>query len=228
MNTDLSPTARNWQIKLASGIIPGYCDPGLVYDQRLKDNYCRSQLWVDAGCGHNHDILMADDFKGLSLGFDLGDRQIKRYLRADIYRQPFKASSLDFISCRWVFEHLREPEAALEEFLRVLKPGSRLLIRTTNRRHYISIISRILPMPIKYKLAKSEIFPTYFIFNDNQVFKRFFANHSEWKIHRIEYIENLHYGNPLAFVFSVFSDKVLNILGLFYLKSTIILELAKK
>lgn len=228
INTDLSTNASIWQKKIASFAIPGYCDPGLVYDKILQENYCRSQVWIDSGCGHNYDILMANDFENFSIGFDLRDQSIPRYMRADIYRQPFKNSSIDFISCRWVFEHLQNPEAVMIEFLRILKPGGHLLIRTTNRKHYISILSRLLPMSIKRKIVKSEIFPTYFLFNDNLVIERFFNNHPEWGICRIEYIENLHYMNPLVFVFSILYDMVLNVGSLLSLKSTIILELFKK
>lgn len=47
-------------------------------------------------------------------------------LVGDATRLPLRDSTLDGIICRRVLEHVRKPGAAVEEFLRVLKPGGRV------------------------------------------------------------------------------------------------------
>jgi SAM-dependent methyltransferase len=46
---------------------------------------------------------------------------------ADIYTLPFKDSSFSTILCSAVLEHLAEPETALREMYRVLKPGGAII-----------------------------------------------------------------------------------------------------
>ncbi len=51
-------------------------------------------------------------------------------LVGDVHELPFKASVFDAVICMNAFEHYREPDAAMNEILRILKPGGRLLMRT--------------------------------------------------------------------------------------------------
>lgn len=55
------------------------------------------------------------------------------FVEGDIYSLPFPAESFDFIYARLVFMHLSRPMLALENILRVLKPGGRLLIEDADR-----------------------------------------------------------------------------------------------
>ncbi len=56
----------------------------------------------------------------------------QRILRADFQQMPFDENSFDIlISCE-TLEHLPEPEKALKEVFRVLKPGGRLYLTTEN------------------------------------------------------------------------------------------------
>lgn len=224
----LSPTAAPWQRKLASLIIPGHTDPGLAYDDLLRRHYRGAATWADAGCGRNHDILMAGDFTGLGVGFDLGRSALPQYLRASVYSPPFRTGSVDLATSRWVVEHLEDPESALRELHRALSPGGTLLIRTTNRLHYAALLSRLLPMPLKRRLVPADIFPTRYRLNDRFAIGRYLARHPEWELGTLTYIENLHYRNPAGFVLSVLTELALSVLRLDWLKSTVIIELVKK
>ena len=46
---------------------------------------------------------------------------------ADVYELPFEDNSYDFIMCRFVLMHLEDPEKAIREIYRVLKPGGRVI-----------------------------------------------------------------------------------------------------
>ncbi len=52
---------------------------------------------------------------------------------ADIYELPFADETFDFVYARLVFMHLSNPDIALKNILRVLKPGGRLLIEDADR-----------------------------------------------------------------------------------------------
>lgn len=55
------------------------------------------------------------------------------FQQADIYNLPFADNTFDFIYARLVFMHLSDPEQALENLKRVLKPGGHLLIEDADR-----------------------------------------------------------------------------------------------
>ena len=223
----LHPCARPWQIKLAQRLIPDYVDPGHVYDDLLHQYAPPSKTWIDAGCGDNSDILQMPEHQDLAVGFDLEDRKQEKYFRADIHQISLKSNSVDFISSRWVAEHLETPEKALKELHRVLKPGGRLLIRTTGKWHYISLFSRFAPMSLKKILSPARVFPTFFRLNDQAAFQRYFSETPGWRVEKIHYIENLQYGNTAGFIFSLFYLLTTTRLKLDQLKTTIILEIVK-
>ena len=50
---------------------------------------------------------------------------------ADISALPYAHESFDFVMCAHALEHLAEPEMALADMCRVLKPGGKLLLVTT-------------------------------------------------------------------------------------------------
>lgn len=223
----LSPVAKPWMIQFASALIPGYVDQGWIYEKMLKKNLRKSQIWIDAGCGSNDDILMESEVSSLSLGFDIQMKAQSRYMAANIYFIPLKDRSVDLISCSWVLEHLKHPTKALSEMERILKPGGHILIRTTNRFHYIPILSRHIPLIIKSKFIKREFFPTYYFLNDRWAFKRTLSKNQRLKLEEIICIENLHYGSPIGFVFSILTEWLLNKLHLWWLKLTIIMDILK-
>lgn len=101
---------------------------------RLAGNKARV---LDFGCGRGHatkavlarnpdiDIMGADTFEGYyadwrdSVGEDLRDRVV----RIEDGVLPFADGSMDLVFANQVFEHVFEPEPALAEIARVLKPG---------------------------------------------------------------------------------------------------------
>lgn len=52
-----------------------------------------------------------------------------RYDEASVYRLPYADASFDVAYAHQVFQHLREPAAALREMLRVLRPGGLVAVR---------------------------------------------------------------------------------------------------
>ena len=97
-------------------------------------------LIVDVGCGNGalFDIIG----QGRVIGVDhLADGLAHTRARfgevplvcADARRLPFPNAALDVITSQHVLEHLPAFEAACRDWMRVLKPGGRLLLLTPNR-----------------------------------------------------------------------------------------------
>lgn len=100
---------------------------------------------LDAGCGsgrHCKYILRRADADARLCAFDLSQRMLKRarrrfkterirFLAADLTRLPYADASFDAIICGWVLEHLPDPRPGLKELARVLQPGGKMLLMTT-------------------------------------------------------------------------------------------------
>jgi ubiquinone/menaquinone biosynthesis C-methylase UbiE len=100
---------------------------------------------LDAGCGdgrYTRHILKRADPGAFITGFDLSQRMLKRAARrlktgrvrhvaADLTRLPYADATFDAVVCGWVLEHLPDPRPGLHELARVLRPGGKLLLMTT-------------------------------------------------------------------------------------------------
>jgi ubiquinone/menaquinone biosynthesis C-methylase UbiE len=104
---------------------------------------CRRIL--DAGCGdgrYTRHILRHADPGALIAAFDLSCRMLVRarrrlkslrvrHVAADLTRLPYADGFFDAVVCGWVLEHLPDPRPGLRELARVLQPGGKLLLMTT-------------------------------------------------------------------------------------------------
>ena len=122
---------------------------------------------VDVGCGSGYSLpklaqrfapreLVGVDIDAEMLGVAQGELRkagvAARLLHASSTRMPLPDASADILFCHQTFHHLVEQEAALAEFLRVLKPGGLLLFAESTRRYIHSWIIRALfrhPMDVQ-------------------------------------------------------------------------------
>jgi ubiquinone/menaquinone biosynthesis C-methylase UbiE len=100
---------------------------------------------LDAGCGngrHCKYLLRRADKDAFIGAFDLSQRMLKRanrriksgrvhYVAADLTRLPYPDDFFDAIVCGWVLEHLPDPRPGLVELSRILRPGGKMLLMTT-------------------------------------------------------------------------------------------------
>jgi ubiquinone/menaquinone biosynthesis C-methylase UbiE len=128
-----------------SGVLSGHAVlAGKVFKPEAFDlRGCRRIL--DAGCGngrYSRHILRCADADATIAAFDLSQRMLKRARRhlrsprvlqvaADLTRLPFADAYFDAAVCGWVLEHLPDPAPGLRELARVLAPGGKLLLMTT-------------------------------------------------------------------------------------------------
>ena len=96
---------------------------------------------LDAGCGTGYNMgWLKHHYGALVTGFDFSPHALEfcrmrhehSLVRADAVSLPFASNAYDLAICFDVITHLNDATAraaALREFMRVLKPGGRLMIR---------------------------------------------------------------------------------------------------
>src|SRR5205085_7900193 len=62
---------------------------------------------------------------------------------ADLTRLPYADAAFDAIVCGWVLEHLPDPAPGIRELARVLQPGGKMLLLTTEDTFNGAICSRL-------------------------------------------------------------------------------------
>ena len=115
----------------------------LFRERKFDLRGCREILDVGSGAGQiaGHLIKYSDSQAQLTC-VDLSPEMLcrarkllrserPRYLVADLSRLPFPAESFDCITCGYVLEHLPDARTGLEELARVMVPGGKMLLLTT-------------------------------------------------------------------------------------------------
>ncbi|MBU1700651.1 MAG: methyltransferase domain-containing protein [Candidatus Eisenbacteria bacterium] len=101
--------------------------PRVVVDVGVNDG----RAYYEFGIGRDQTFI------GIDISHLILKRMIERIpdqtaLQADGVCLPLRAESVDFLFCTETLEHLRDPEMAMDEFLRVLRPGGCLVIQSPN------------------------------------------------------------------------------------------------
>lgn len=114
-----SITHRKYMVKRISG-------------ENIRERASRyfSGRMLDIGCGTKDKLLLVGDFVDEYIGLDILNTP-HRLLDVDLYGSayhiPAKNGSFDCVLSTAVLEHLEEPQRALREAFRVLKPGGKAL-----------------------------------------------------------------------------------------------------
>jgi ubiquinone/menaquinone biosynthesis C-methylase UbiE len=99
--------------------------------------------WLEVGPSHlSHAVVIGIDRDGRALQRNPGKYRVV----ADGGQLPFRNGSVDLVLSRYALEHIRNPEATIQEIARVLKPQKSLVFVTPHRWCYVSVASRFTPM----------------------------------------------------------------------------------
>jgi SAM-dependent methyltransferase len=110
---------------------------------------------LDLGCGAGSYVRLSADLGHQAFGLDYSLPTLARALAADpgskgryaagsAYALPFRPRTFDLVLSIGVLQALAEPELALDEMTRVLRPGGWLLIEALNGRAWLARGQRAL------------------------------------------------------------------------------------
>jgi len=98
---------------------------------------------LDVACGPGHLLAEATSLGLVVAGIDSSAAMLQTartrcppsacLVRGDALILPFKSGAFDVVTCSGLIEYVQEPSPLLQEILRVLKPGHRALVASTNR-----------------------------------------------------------------------------------------------
>lgn len=153
-------------------LFPDYRPRWEVYEAVLRSLLAPETVWIDAGCGSNALAASLGGNCRLAVGIDLLPAANAPFVQADLRHLPLASSCVDLASLRMVVEHLERIPQDLQEIERILKPGGRLLVLTTNAHSPLVLLPRLLPFKWKkwllckmFGVAEHEVFPTWHRFN---------------------------------------------------------------
>ncbi len=156
-----------------------------VYEDILKKYVNPSVDWVEMGCGHSvlpswrqveEQQLIKNCRAIFGIDFDWDSLKahstIRKKLRGDITKLPFKNESFDLVTANMVVEHLDDPARQFLEINRILRPKGMLLFHTPNAKGYGVLLSRLAPEFLKGKLIhlvegrqEHDVFKTHYAAN---------------------------------------------------------------
>lgn len=179
----------------------------VVYEDTLRALLSEGTTWLDLGCG---DAGLVARFgtrarRAAALDTLLPTQSVDvPFVCGDIRSLPFRSESADLITLRFVVEHLRTIPSDLHDVVRVLKPGGRLLVLTTNTLSPLIGLPRLLPHRCKQFLLRSlfgvrasDVFPTYHRFNSEGVMRR---NAAGLTLERLQYVQDANYARRWVFL----------------------------
>jgi len=166
-------------------IVPSLRDSQFAYIDRINAAVHSRMRWLDMGCGHQiapawtklaESSLMAR--VALVVGVDRDEYNLRRHgsirnrVLADLQALPFRDRAFDLVTANMVMEHVQEPESAVTQVARILKPGGMFVFHTPNVRNYLTICARALPQAVKNKLVpllegrkEEDVFPAHYRIN---------------------------------------------------------------
>jgi ubiquinone/menaquinone biosynthesis C-methylase UbiE len=182
-----------------------------IYNELLVGSLSENIVWLDIGCGLNDYVADFGHNAKSALGIDVIIDPRKTgapFLQADLRNIPLPSSSADLITLRMVVEHLANISNDLSEIERLLKPGGKLIVLTTNVLSPTVFLPRLLPFSIKkwiilkmFKVDNQDVFPTHHKFNTPAKIRKGFGG---MKLIRLEFLEEVPLPQPfLTAIFGV-------------------------
>jgi ubiquinone/menaquinone biosynthesis C-methylase UbiE len=104
---------------------------------------------LEAGCGSASNINFGNNVR--MVGIDISQKQLERNttlhekIVGDIQHYEFPSDSFDAIVCWDVLEHLPQPQLALRQFARAVKPGGIVILKLPNVLSVKGLVTKLLP-----------------------------------------------------------------------------------
>jgi len=193
------------------------------FEDALREHIPAGSRVLDAGCGSGRvfKYALADGCSvvGVDVGVELAENgNVGARVRGDIQRLPFAGSSFDAVLASHVMEHLMQPDEALTEIARVLRPGGRFLLLTPNRFHYVPLMASLVPQRLhvwfnrRREVAEQDVFPTLYRANTARRLRRLLEG-AGFAVERVDQFETepeyLAF-HPLLYLLGVGYERMVN------------------
>lgn len=195
---------ERWARSLSARRLPGEPFRWELYDSALREALDGSGRWCDLGAGGT-DFIAEHARPAFGVGVDrrVAVRAAGPFVAAELCALPFRDSSFGVAALRFVVEHLEEPENVFRECRRVLSPGGRLLLMTTNRRSVLVSLAGIFPGGLRrrlisrlYRVPLKNVLPVYHRWNTPA---RLAAPPEGFSLERLEFVEALDWSRRPLF-----------------------------
>ena len=134
---------------------------------------------LDAGCGRTTRLRDYRDRITRLVGVDSDEAAgrenpfLDEFVPADLdHSLPFDEDSFDLVYANFVVEHLEHPERGFAEWRRVLRPGGRLVLLTSNRASPLMAAADKLPQRARLLIKRRgagaverDVYPTRYLAN---------------------------------------------------------------
>ncbi|MHB9030561.1 MAG: class I SAM-dependent methyltransferase [Candidatus Latescibacterota bacterium] len=232
--TPSSDPNRAFAEKLIRRLDPSYCQRWEIYDGILKRLAGPDARWLDGGCGRN--VAVAEFPCALNVGIDVYPHpELCRdpgvlFVLGDLARLPFRDGAFTMVSLNTVAEHFRDPETVFREIRRVLQPGGRLLIHTTNIRSPLILLGKLLPQSLRVRLftralgaQEDDVFPAYHRSNTVQALQ----NIEEFQVEEFHAVQDLNWTRRSLFLGLLLYHLLTRFPGLWRLRTNFVALLRK-
>ncbi len=118
--------------------LPEYQENFRWYLEPLGELSLEESVVLDAGCGmgrHTHwllargaRVLALDASPAVDVAHANNASERAVFLQADVLQIPLDSDTCDLACCLGVLHHLEDPERAMRELVRIVRPGGRVLI----------------------------------------------------------------------------------------------------
>jgi SAM-dependent methyltransferase len=211
------------------------------FEDALRESIPPGSFVLDAGCGSGrifrYELAEGCRIVGVDIGRELRDNpNVDERVRGDVQRLPFADASFDAVLASHVMEHLPQPELAMAEVARVLRPGGRFLLLTPNRFHYVPLLAGVLPQRLHVwfnrcrGVAERDVFPTRYRANTAGRLRRLLEG-AGLRVERLDRFESepeyLAF-HPLSYALGVGYERLVNDVGLLAPLRVAIIAVARK
>lgn len=245
---DTNPPLSPWQsILLKKGLSILYKPREIFWKKHLDSlNIKKGKNLLDLGCGQGVFLArLVREYGVKGTGVDISKKSIEfanktysnkslKFINSDINKLPFRSSCFDYVVSFDVLEHIKDQEKAVNEMVRVLKKGGKILIYTLNRNYEFTLDSLwekmgfdifaramhkkellVNPDRLKESLVKLKIKVLYIDFFDAfftlAVDELIMVSFVAFKI--IGVIKYEKFGNIVLSIYSYMSDKIYTLLN---------------
>ena len=174
---------------------------GRLLDEALRPGTAA----LDAGCGRTTRLRDYRDRITRLVGVDVDEAAgrenpfLDEFLTADLDESlPFEENSFDLVYANFVVEHLERPDRGFAEWRRVLRPGGRLVLLTSNRASPLMAAGDKLPQAARLLIKRRgagaqerDVYPTRYLANTPQRLAAV-ADAAGFEPVAIEYVGTLH------------------------------------